>query len=360
MTHPEFPIDGVEIREVRLPLRRSYRSASTSLNERHLLVVALHSGSAVGWGECGPVPGYSAETIEECRAGLLRAARHLTAGGAGDETTPATVRFALGSAVADVRGQLQGRPCWQTIGGADPGVEIGAVIGIDPEGEELVVAAEALAAEGYRRIKLKVAPGRCLDRTRLLRTTLPDSDLAVDANGSFLPDDDAELRGIDDLGLLFIEQPYPARAGRMASELAAEVATPICLDESIADLRDAAVAANSGLGWVLNVKLARVGGIETATLITAMATAAGLGVWTGGMLESGIGKAAALAVATLPGMTMAAELGPSRRHFETDLVTWRMDEGRLRAPDRPGLGIEIDVEALDRFTTAVETVGAGF
>jgi O-succinylbenzoate synthase len=360
MAHPGFPIDAVEIREVRLPLRRPYRSGTSSLDDRHLLVLAVRSGDSLGWGECGPVPGYSVETIEDCRTALRDSARRLTAGGTGDETAPACVRFAVGSALADLRGHRDDVPCWRMIGGTDPAVAVGAVIGIDPDGDDLVAVAAALAAEGYRRIKLKVTPGRCWERTRLLRNTLPDMDLAVDANGSFLPDEDAELRRLDGLGLRFIEQPYPARSGRLTAELAADLETPVCLDESIADLRDAAVAVDGGLRWVFNVKPGRVGGIETAALITAMAAAAGIPVWTGGMLESGIGKAAALAVATLRGMTMAAELGPSSRHFETDLTTWRMENGILRAPDRPGLGIEVDMEVLHRFTITAETIGEGF
>lgn len=353
-------IDAVVVREVRIPLRRAYRTHSTALGDRRLLLVAVRAGDLIGWGECGPVPGYSTETLDDCRPALRGAARRLLAGETVDPSAPPSVRFAIDSALADLRGRREGVPCWSALGGVAPTVEIGAVLGLDRDGDDLADAARRLEAAGYRRLKLKVAPGRCEDRTRRVREALPDRVLAVDANGSFMPDDDAELRRIDDLGLAFIEQPYPAGAGRLAVDLASMLATPVCLDESISDLRHVAAAIDEGVPWVFNIKPARLGGIEAAVLATAMAASSAIPVWCGSMLESGVGKAAALAAATLPGMAMASELSPSDRHFDTDLVEWVMESGAMRPPDAPGLGIEIDQEALGRFTHGTERFGDGF
>jgi O-succinylbenzoate synthase len=357
---PPLEIDAVEIREVGLPLRRAHRSGSSSLDERRLLLIALRSGNVIGRGECGPIPGYSMETLGDCKIALDSLARRLVDGLPPGHAAPPTARFAVDAALADLRGNADGSASWRTIGGATPEVAVGAVIGLDADGAGLVEAATTLAAAGYQRVKLKVAPNRCRERARALRGALPDTDLAVDANGTFAPGEDDELRAIDDLGLAFIEQPHPPQEADATAALASHLTTPVCLDESIIDLQAAAVAISMGIPWVFNVKPARVGGLGVAALITSMAAAAGIEVWCGGMLESGVGKAAALAVATLRGMTMPADLGPSVRHFETDLMEWSMDEGTICVTESPGLGIEIDGEALERFTVGIESIGEGF
>jgi len=360
MNAPRPPaVSGAEIIEVALPLRRPYRSGTTSLGERRLLLVRLFSDGLEGWGECGPVPGYSPETLDECMAWLT-----LELGGGFDREPPdgpgpATARFAVSAAAADLRARRAGLSLGRYLGATKEHIEIGAVIGLGPAVEDLPGLAERLAAEGYRRIKLKIDADRGPERIAAVRKALPDYDLAADANGTLDPADLASAARFDEYGLSFIEQPFPPGALAAHAALARQISTLVCLDESIDGAAAAARVIEAGAAGIINIKPARVGGIEEAVAVHDLAAAAGLAAWCGGMLESGIGKAAALAVAGLPGMTMAADLPPSSRHFENDLINpaWEMQDGCMALPKRPGSGISPDCEAIDRVTVATTRFG---
>jgi len=226
-------------------------------------------------------------------------------------------------------------------------------------GADLPAAAASLAADGYRRIKLKIIPGAARDRIAAVRRALPDHDLAVDANGSFDPGAPSAPTFLDEFGLSFIEQPFPASAIAAHAALAEAIDTPICLDESITDVEAAVDVLQAGAASVLNIKPARVGGLAAAVAIHDSAVEYGAGLWCGGMLETGIGKAAALAVASLPGMSLPAELPPSRRHFEKDLIdpAWEMSDGFITLPSGAGSGAHPDMDAIERHTISMTRFG---
>lgn len=350
---------SIEIREVSLPLQRPYRSGSTSIAARSMLLLRIGAGGLSGWGECAPMPGYSEESLEACRRWLCRLAESMIGTSPPPGAGPAAARFAAETAGADLEARRLAQPLWLRLGADRDRVEVGAVIGADVADGDLPGVAEGLAADGYRRIKLKVTPDTALKRAAALRRALPDHDLAVDANGSFDPGDPLLPLRLDALGLSFIEQPFPAAAWRAHTVLSARAETPICLDESIDGVPAVNRALDSGAASIINVKPARLGGLAAAREVHDAARDRGAPVWCGGMVEGGVGKAAALTVAALPGMALPADLPPSRRHFAEDLVIppWEMSDGCLHLRPGPGLGAVPDPVLLDRHTVGLARFG---
>lgn len=276
-------------------------------------------------------------------------------------------RAAVEMAAWDLQAKLAGVPLWQAIGGSLRPVPTGIALGLEPDGARLNEQVAAALAEGYRRIKLKVEPGAGVERVRAVRERFPDAPLSVDANGAFGAGDDAsgrasyraQLRALDELGLLMIEQPLAADDLLAHARLQAELVTPICLDESIGSHAQARQALELGSGRVINVKPGRVGGIGEARRIHDLCAARGVPVWCGGMLESGVGRAHNVALATLPGFTLPGDLSPSRRYWARDLVEpeWTMTDGLVTPPAGPGIGVEVDRERIEASATRRLAVG---
>ena len=363
MTAPPAAAGSViaaDIIEVSLPLLRPYRSGTTAITQRRILLARLVGDGFEGWGECAPVPGYSRETLEECRSWLHAAAARLTGRPPSEPSlAPASAVFAIEAAIADLAARRAGSPLWRHLGGSRERVEIGAVIGLDTATSDLAAEAESLAADGYRRIKLKMTPREGRARVTEVRRALPDHELAVDANGTFDPSDALAPAFLDEFGLSFIEQPFPVDAIGAHVSLATAIATPICLDESITGVESGIKALEMEAASVLNIKPARVGGLQAAVAIHDAAAQRGAALWCGGMLESGIGKAASLAVASLPGMSLPADLPPSRRHYREDLIQppWEMHDGVIALPSGAGLGAHPDRAMIERHTISVSRFG---
>ena len=317
----------------------------------------------------GERPDYSPETTDGAWSTLATfllpavvGATHM-GGAAGVEATMAWVRghpmarAAVEMAAWDLQAKLADVPLWKAIGGSRRPVPTGIALGLQPDRARLNEQVAAALAEGYRRIKLKVEPGKDVERVRAVRERFPDAPLSVDANGAFGESDPAslraQLRALDELGLLMIEQPLPADDLLGHARLQAELATPICLDESIGSLATARQALELGSGRVINVKPGRVGGIGEAKRIHDLCAARGLPVWCGGMLESGVGRAHNVALATLPGFTLPGDLSPSRRYWARDLVhpEWEMTDGQVTPPTGPGIGVEVDRERIEASAT---------
>jgi o-succinylbenzoic acid (OSB) synthetase len=244
-------------------------------------------------------------------------------------------------------------------------VDTGIALGMEERVEALADRAVGAQREGYRRIKLKIAPGRDVECVRAVRAAVgPDANLAVDANCTYSHDDPGHLAALlelDTLGLSMIEQPLAHGDLVRHAELQQRMRTPICLDESIGDA--AAVASMLALrsGRMVNVKPGRVGGFTEALAIHRQCSAARTALWCGGMLECGIGRAYNVALASLPGFTEPGDLSPSARYWARDVVSpvWRMDAGRVRVPlDRPGIGVEADEGFIDALTVRASTFTA--
>jgi O-succinylbenzoate synthase len=341
---------------VRLPLRTPFASAHGTETVREVTIVKLVAEDGVtGWGECSSLgaPGYATEigsaSWDALRGEIVPA---LLAGGSWRDPSRPMASAAVDTALADLDCRSRHASLAARLGGIRSSVESCAVIGLVPSLDELLAAASARVAEGYRHLKLKIRPGWDVEPLRAVRDRFPQVSLAADANGSY---DDGEAAfpaaAIDSLGLVYLEQPFPADRLDLAAELGARAATPIALDESIGSVEAARRAVQTGAARVLNVKPARLGGIGAASEVCEAAAGLGVDAFVGGMLETGVGRAAALAVAGLPGCTLPTDLGPSSRYFVQDLTEpIEMCGGRIPVPDGEGIGVAPLPERLAAFT----------
>jgi O-succinylbenzoate synthase len=322
---PEVALADVEVVRTRLDLVRPFASAhGTEWSKEVLLVRALDAEGREGWGECAALaaPTYRAEWVDGAEAVLrrfllpaARAGRH--AGVVGHPMATA----ALEAALLHLRLAAAGTTLAAWLGAVRDRVPCGVAVGIAPSLDELLAEVAALLVQGYRRVKLKVRPGWDVAPVRAVRRTWPELALAVDANGSYQRSDlDGPLAALDDLGLVEIEQPLPAEDLLGLAEAARRLATPVCLDESIGSAAELETALALGALDHVNLKPARVGGVEESLRVHDLALARGVPLWIGGMLETGVGKAVTVALAALPGATLPADLTASRRWFAEDLT----------------------------------------
>jgi o-succinylbenzoate synthase len=365
MTAPVH-VQAVELVRVRLPLVRPFRTSFGVQHERDALLVRVSADDVDGWGECvtTAAPVYSPEYTDGAAhvlehhlvPTLLRQGPRLT--GADVRRRLAGVRghqmarAALEVAVLDAQLRRDGVSLAGHLGGVRDRVPAGVSIGIPDGGtHELLDLVATYLAEGYLRIKCKVAPGFDVAPMQAVRERFgADLALQVDANAAYDPDDAghvAALDGLDELGLELLEQPFGARRLQAHARHAARWRTPVCLDESIEDADDAADAIAIGACAIVNIKLGRVGGLAEAVAIHDLCVAQHLPVWCGGMLETGIGRAANVALASLRGFTMPGDTSASDRYFAEDLTeAFRLDDGHLRVPSAPGLGVTPREEML--------------
>jgi O-succinylbenzoate synthase len=248
----------------------------------------------------------------------------------------------------------------ESIGGTRAEIPVGISLGLREEPDALVAAAEAAWRRGYRRIKLKIAPGADVDYVRAVRTRLPEAPLSVDANAADDAADVHALLELDELGLEMIEQPFDGEDLVRHADLQRRLRTPICLDESITSADRASDMLRLGSGRIVNIKPGRVGGYAAALAIHDLCIAGNVPVWCGGMLESGIGRAYNVALASLPGFVLPGDLSPSDRYWERDVVIpeWTMStDGTVAVPrDRPGLGVAVDEARVDALTVRRERI----
>lgn len=368
---PVPPLDPVAVEEVALvrlvrPLVRPFRTSFGTQTHRELLLVRVRSGEHEGWGECvtTAAPVYS----EEFTAGAALVLReHLVPrllGGEPDRrpgSAPTVgiedlerrlsgirghrmARAALETALIDAQLRRTGRSLAHHLGAITDRVPAGVSVGIPAGGvPALLDEVEGYLAAGYLRIKLKVEPGFDVEPVRAVRARFgPDLALQVDANAAYDPndpDDVAALDELDRLGLTMLEQPFAAERLRDHARHAARWSTPVCLDESVPDALVARDAVESGAAGVVNIKLGRVGGVLEAVRIRDVCRARGIPVWCGGMLESGVGRAANVALAALDGFRFPGDVSASERYWAEDLTEpFVLDDGHLAVPTQPGIG----------------------
>ncbi len=346
-------VERVELHEVAVPLRAPFRGAHVTVTERRVIVVRLVAGGAGGWGECGPVPGYSADDLPAAWEALAAAAPGLV-GQPPDPAPPAgltlTAAAAVSQAAADLAARLAGRPLWRAMGGASGRVTAGASVGLHDDPAQLVDRVGREVAAGYRHVKLKIRPGQDRAPLAAVREAFPGLSLAADANAAYARADEEALRALDDVGLDYLEQPLPA--GDVAGHvlLARGLATPLVLDESAAvpGWREALAGTGAGIG--VTVKPGRLPWPEVVA--TAALDGPDHRFRIGGMLELGIGRAHAAAAATLPGYSLPTDLSPTSRYLAADVAGGMpLADGRLALGERPGLGVDVDPDRLAAATT---------
>ena len=263
---------------------------------------------------------------------------------------------ALATAVLDAELRLVGRSLASHLGAVRDRVSVGVAVGIADTVDELVALVGGYLDEGYRRVKLKIEPGWDVEPVTAVRAAFGD-DLAlqVDANGAYRPDEPADLLRLDDLGLAMIEQPFAPDLLLDHARFAARARTPVCLDESLSSPGVTEAAVELGACSVVCVKPGRLGGLAAAQRVHDFCVDRDVPVWCGGMLETGIGRAANLALAALPGFTLPSDISASDRYFSRDLTPpFTLSDGTIGVPSGPGIGVEPDLDALEEATVDVE------
>ncbi len=366
-------IERIELILARLPLVRPFRTSSSWKDAISHILVRAEAEGLVGWGECAcPAdPYYCPETVETCWH-ILRdflVPRVLGkdwgtieefVGLYGPVKGNRFARSGLELAAWDLLGRRDGRSLATMLGATRPHVESGVSLGIEDDPARLAALIEEYAAEGYRRIKLKIGPGHDIDLVRGVRDRFPDLPLQVDANSAYTLEDADRLRALDDFGLILIEQPLADDDIVDHARLQRLLRTPVCLDESLHTAADARKAIELGSCRVVNIKVSRVGGPLEARRMHDVCRAAGIPVWCGGMHEFGIGRAANLAVAALPGFELPGDVSGSQKYYREDLIEppIRAEGGRIAVPVGPGLGVEPVADRLARATVRTHVLTA--
>lgn len=363
-------VAAVEAFRVSLPLVHTFQTSSHRKSHlEHILVRAEDADGAVGWGEIASPsdPYYCPETVDTCWMMLQRYLAPALAGVEWAHPSEAGRAWArvrghhfakagLDIACWDLWARASGRPLAGALGGTRATAAAGVSLGIEPTMDELLAQVGRHVADGYGRVKLKIAPGWDVAPVRAVREAYPELLLQVDANGVYpeTPEVRAMLAELDGYGLLLVEQPFPPGALAAHARLAASIATPVCLDESIDDLDQLDSAIALGAGSVLNIKVSRMGGLTAAREAHERAVAAGWRVWCGGMHEFGVGRAANVALSSLPGFTLPSDVSGSDKYYARDVVTppIRAVDGEVTVPSGPGLGHEVDEEFIRAQATA--------
>jgi O-succinylbenzoate synthase len=347
---------------VRIPLVHAFVSARDTVVDKEALLVHVRIDGVDGWGECvaQATPTYLGETIDSARLALRdHLVPRLLAGHSCDDVRGnATAKAALECAVLDARLRAEGTSLAAHLAAKQTTIPAGVAVGLQPDLGALRDLVASYVEQGYGRVKCKIEKGRDVDVVAAARDAAgPDVALAVDANGSYAPSDAGALRALDAFGLQCIEQPFAPEAIDAHAALADALVTPICLDESIASAADACDAFARGAADAVSIKPGHVGGLAEAVRVHDACVAANRPALAGGMLETGIGRAALVALAALPGFTLTGDCSASDRYFADDLTEpFALRDGALRVPDGPGLGVTVREEQLARYTVARETI----
>ena len=364
-------VEAVELRVVRLPLVTPFRTSQDSQDERVALLVRVETTEGGGWAECaaGQAPFYEPEFISGARTviteylvPMLMAAPGVSAARVQRVLAPVKghqmAKAALETAILDAELRARQMSLAQYLGAVRDRVPVGVSVGIPGSLAELVGQVEGYLEQGYRRIKLKIEPGWDLEPVRAVRERFgPELPLQADANGAYTPASAGRLRGLDEFGLLLLEQPLPADDLLGHADLARLLTTPICLDESITSPQAAATALRLGACTVVNIKPSRVGGYLAARAVHDLCAAHGVPVWCGGMLETGVGRAANLALAAMENFTLPGDISATARYYAQDITpAFILEDGHITVPTGPGIGVDVLPDALDQLTTHREVL----
>jgi O-succinylbenzoate synthase len=375
---PPLRADRLVLRELSMPLRQPFRISSGEMSDRRVFLLELrHPDGAVGWGECvaGTRPNYSPETTDTAWLAITRwlAPRALGREFAGArDVAPVLAEDIRGHLMAKaavemsfwaLEADLRGEPLARLLGGTRDRVAAGISLGIQESPAALAEKVSAGRDEGYRRIKVKIEPERDVAFVAAARAAAgPDLPLSADANAAYGRGDAERLAELDPFGLVYLEQPLEADDFLGLARLQARLRTPLCLDESIESAARAADMLELDAGRVINLKPGRVGGFASSLGIHELCRERGVPLWCGGMLESGIGRAHNVALASLPGFTLPGDLSASARYWERDIVRpeWTLEaDGTLRVPlEEPGIGVAVDLDRIDDLTVRREILEA--
>lgn len=366
-------IKRVILRRLRMPLRSHFETSFGRIYTRDCILLEIESEGLTGYGECvaDRDPGYSYETastswhiLEDFILPAL-VGKDLSHPG----EVPERLKFIRGHGMAkagfemamwDLLGKRDNRSLCEMLGGIQNRVPVGVSVGLQDSPQELVQVVAGYLDKGYGRIKIKIKPGRDVQDARAVRQAFPHISLQVDANSAYTLQSAEALLPLDELNLLLIEQPLAEDDMWDHSRLQPRFNTPLCLDESIHSTRHARQALEMGACRIINIKAGRVGGLTEAKSIHDLCLARNTSVWCGGMLETGVGRASNLALASLPGFTLPGDISATDRYYEEDITNERFilnPDSTINVPQDPGLGITINSEAVERATIQTLVVG---
>ena len=357
----------IGLRKIRMPLVRPFETSFGRTTERQILLVEVEdTEGAIGWGEvtCGERPFYNEEWVD---AAWLVLRDFVAPSVLGRELQSAAevgrlslairghrmARGGLEAACWELEARKLGQPLWQHIGGVKHEVACGVSIGIQESVDELLELIETEVAAGYQRVKIKIKPGWDANVVRAVRRRFPAVPLMVDANSAYTLEDVDRLRQLDEFDLMMLEQPLGHDELIDHADLQRQLKTPICLDECIRTAHHAQQAIRLGACGVINIKLGRVGGFAEALRIHEVCRNAGVPLWCGGMLETGIGRAHNIALSTLPGFTLPGDVSASKRYWAQDLIEPPVQvgqQGTITVSTIPGLGYGLDHERIEALT----------
>lgn len=359
-------IERAVLREVPLRLREYFEISSGGQQDRRVLLLTLFAEGLESWSECVVMesPSYSPETTETAWHVLTEVILPAVVGRTVDDPTSELLtpvawirghrmaRAAVEMAGWDLAARSRGVSLSTLLGGTRERVPVGVSVGLQPNDDALHEAVAGYVDDGYSRVKIKIKPGRDVEMLEGLRNRFPDVPFMADANSAYTLGDVERLRRFDGLDLMMIEQPLAHDDVLHHARLQARLETPVCLDESIESDGDAELALELQACRIINVKPARVGGLAESRAIHDRMRAAERPVWCGGMLESGIGRAYNVALASLPGFTLPGDISASRRYWERDVVSpeFEVHDGHMAVPTGPGIGVEVDVERIEALT----------
>jgi O-succinylbenzoate synthase len=366
-------IKSVELREIRLPLVHFFETSFGRTTERRIVLVrVVDADGAEGWGECtaGEGPFYCEEWTESAWSTLHN---FLAPAIVGRELESAADVFSLMKAVRgnrmakaaletacwDLEARRAGRPLWRHLGGVRAEIPCGVSIGIQDTPAALFEKIERELRAGYQRIKIKIKPGWDREIIEQVRGRFPEIQLMGDANSAYTLEDTALFRALDEFSLMMIEQPLAYDDMLDHAKLQAELHTPVCLDESIRSAEDARKAIELKACRIINVKLGRVGGHAEALRVERICREENIPVWCGGMLESGIGRAHNIAMATLAGFTLPGDVSASARYWHEDIIEPPVtvtQRGTIIAPESAGIGYEVNRARIEMLTVRKETI----
>jgi o-succinylbenzoate synthase len=367
-------IDGIILRELHLPLVRPFETSFGVTSNRRILLAEVRSEGLIGWGECtaGERPHFSGESTDTAWQVIVNELGPMLAGAkvehGGDcprifglvRGNP-MAKAALENAIWDLEAQREGVSLSQLIGGVRDRIACGVSLGIQKSIPELLDIIDRELAAGYQRIKLKCKPGWDVDVFEKVRNQWPDIMLSCDANSAYKLKDADHLVNFDAFDLLMVEQPLWHDDFYYHSMLQKRMNTPICLDESIRNRRDALAAIEMESCKIINIKLGRVGGFSEAIAVHNAAQERGIPVWCGGMLESGIGRAHNIALSTLENFRLPGDVSASARYWHEDIIEPEVTvspEGEILVSDAPGRGYQVRDDLIEQLTVRKEAIRA--
>jgi O-succinylbenzoate synthase len=355
-------IERIELHHINLPLVHPFETSFGRETARPCILVAVHAAGFTGWGECvaGAGPWYAYETVGTAWHVLRDFLIPIVLGLEVASPTDVAARFrpvrghrmaraALEVAVWDLFAQAQGTSLAALLGGCRDRVPVGVSLGIESSLERLLDKISQYVDAGYGRVKLKIKPGWDVEIIRAVRERWPELPLQVDANAAYTPAHASIFEELDHFDMLLIEQPLHHDDIVDHARLQAQLQTPLCLDESIRSPAHARWALEVDACRIINIKLGRVGGLSAARRIHDLCEGYDLPVWCGGMLETNVGRAANVALATLPNFTLPGDISASARYYEEDVAEPNFvlnDDSTLSVPSGPGLGVRVDPERL--------------